>query len=132
MLERDYVAAGGKIEDIRNAKKNIGTEAFHAYMMHAASQPNPVGLLGAMWIIEGLGNKMATHWAERIHELTSCGEEATAFLRYHGQHDDTHMDKLYGLLDRMAQSPEQANAIAGTARVVARLYALQLEELDHV
>ena len=39
------------------------------------------GLLGAMWIIEGLGEKMAANWAERIESLTGCGSEATRFLR---------------------------------------------------
>jgi 3-oxoacyl-[acyl-carrier-protein] synthase-3 len=101
-------------------------------MMHTASQPNPVGLLGAMWIIEGLGDKMAGNWAERISELTGLDERATAFLRYHGHHDDAHMDKLYGMLDKMATTKERAERIAKTARIVGRLYVLQLEELDSV
>jgi hypothetical protein len=132
VLERDYVAAGGKLQDIQSAPKNIGTEAFHAFMMYTASQPNPVGLLGAMWIIEGLGEKMASNWAQQICELTGLGEEATAFLRYHGHNDDTHMDKLYAMLDRMATTEERGARIVKTARVVGRLYALQLQELDHV
>ena len=132
VLERDYVAAGGALEDIQNAPRNLGTEAFHAFMMHTASQPNPVGLLGAMWIIEGLGEKMAANWAERISELTGLDERATAFLRYHGHNDDDHMDKLYGMLDKMATTPERAERIAKTARIVGRLYVLQLEELDRV
>lgn len=132
VLERDYVAAGGDLAEIQQQPRNIGTEAFHAYMMHTASQENPVGLLGAMWIIEGLGDKMATSWAERIRELTGLDEEATAFLSYHGHHDDEHMDKLYAMLDRMATTDERAEAIVKTSRVVGRLYALQLEELDHV
>ena len=41
------------------------------------------------------------------------------------------MDKLYGMLDRTCTSTERANAIVKTARVVGRLYALQLEEIDH-
>ena len=132
VLERDYVAAGGQLEDIRSAPRNVGTEAFHAYMMHTASQPNPIGMLGAMWIIEGLGEKMANNWAEQIRELTGLGEEATAFLSYHGHNDDEHMDKLYAMLDRMATSEERGAIIAKTARIVGRLYVLQLEEIDNV
>ncbi|MHB2017894.1 MAG: hypothetical protein ACYCW6_13170, partial [Candidatus Xenobia bacterium] len=60
LLERDYVDAGGALEEIRSAPRNLGTEALHAFMMHQASQPDPIDLLGAMFIIEGLGQKMAS------------------------------------------------------------------------
>ena len=132
VLERDYVAAGGVLEDIQTAPRNIGTEVFHAYMMHTASQPNPIGMLGAMWMIEGLGEKMAKNWAEQIRELTGLGEDATAFLSYHGHNDDAHMDKLYAMLDRMATTEQRGAQISKTARIVGRLYLLQLEEIDHV
>jgi 3-oxoacyl-[acyl-carrier-protein] synthase-3 len=132
VLERDYCAAGGELDDIRSSPQNLGTEAFHAYMMHTASGPNPIELLGAMWIIEGLGDKMAHSWAERICELTGLDERATAFLRYHAHHDDDHLGKLYAMLELMATTEARGERIARCSRVVARLYALQLEELDHV
>ncbi len=55
LLEADYVASGGDLAVIQGAEKNVGSEALSAWMYHQASQPNPFGLLGAMWIIEGLG-----------------------------------------------------------------------------
>src|SRR5258707_1342666 len=42
MLEQDYVSVGGNLEDIRQAPRNIGTEALAAFLMQQASQPNPV------------------------------------------------------------------------------------------
>ena len=131
VLESDYVALGGELADIQNQRRNIGSESLHAFLMYRASQPNPTELLGAMWIIEGLGEKMASSWADRIEELTGCGPEATRFIRYHGDNDDSHLEKLYGMLDRSCTSPQRADAIVKTARVVGRLYALQLEELEH-
>jgi 3-oxoacyl-[acyl-carrier-protein] synthase-3 len=89
-----------------------------------------VGLLGAMWIVEGLGDKMAKDWAARIEKLIPVGREGTKFLRYHGSNDETHMNKLYGLLDRLGTGEEKAQDIVRTAAVVGRLYALQLEEVD--
>ena len=56
LLEADYIATGGALADIQGAEKNIGSEALSAWMFHEASRPNPFGLLGAMWIIEGLGS----------------------------------------------------------------------------
>lgn len=131
VLESDYVALGGSLVDIQSQPRNIGSESLHAYLMYQASKPNPAELLGAMWIIEGLGEKMASSWADRIEELTGCDRSATRFIRYHGDNDDSHMDKLDGMLDRTCTSTERANAIVKTARVVGRLYALQLEEIDH-
>lgn len=59
MLESNYISVGGKLDDIVQAEKNIGTEALHAFMYQRATDPNPFDLLGAMFIIEGLGQKKA-------------------------------------------------------------------------
>jgi 3-oxoacyl-[acyl-carrier-protein] synthase-3 len=40
------------------------------------------------------------------------------------------MDKLYGLIDRVCTHERAADDVVRTASVVARLYALQLEEID--
>jgi 3-oxoacyl-[acyl-carrier-protein] synthase-3 len=130
VLEQDYVAAGGDLAAIRARGRNPGSDALHGYMMHRAGEPNPVGLLGAMWIVEGLGEKMAKDWAARIGALPGVGENATRFLRYHGLNDENHLGKLYALLDRLCTSQAVADDILRTAAVVGRLYALQLEEVD--
>jgi 3-oxoacyl-[acyl-carrier-protein] synthase-3 len=73
---------------------------------------------------------MASNWAERIESLTGCGREATRFLRYHGGNDESHMNKLYALVDRICTTAARCDEVVMTARVVARLYAWQLEEID--
>jgi hypothetical protein len=130
VLEQDFVATGGDLATIRAQPKNPGSEALHAFLMFKAGEPNPGGLLGAMWIIEGLGEKMAASWADRIGKLTGCDGGCTRFLRYHGSNDDTHMDRLYGLIDRLCTTERAADDVIMTSRVVARLYAWQLEEID--
>jgi 3-oxoacyl-[acyl-carrier-protein] synthase-3 len=62
--------------------------------------------------------------------LTGVGPGCTRFLSYHADNDDTHLDKLYGLLDRVCTAPPAADDVVRTAVVVGRLYALQLEEVD--
>ncbi len=132
MLERDYVASGGKLEDIQQAQRNLGSEALHGFMMYRSAQPNPIDMIGAMWIIEGLGNKMASQWADIIATLADDGDSITSFMRYHGENDEAHMAELYELIDRVCQSDEQQSAIERTAKVVGKLYLLQLEEIDNV
>ncbi len=131
LLEKDYVASGGHLDDILSMERNIGSEALHGFLMYRASRNNPVDLLGAMWIIEGLGEKMARSWAERIHELTGLGEDSTRFMTYHGHNDGDHMQRFYRILDEVCIDEKTTNAIVKTAQVVARLYRLQLEELNH-
>jgi hypothetical protein len=132
VLEADYVTSGGDLQTLRSQPRNPGSEALHCFLMYRAGQPNPVDLLGAMWIIEGLGEKMANDWAKRVDKLIGDTDEYTQFLRYHGDNDDSHMDKLYGLIDRVCIDQAVADRIVRTAKVVARLYAMQLEEIDDV
>lgn len=132
VLEADYVKSGGDLAVLRAQARNPGSEALHGFLMYRASQPNPVDLLGAMWIIEGLGEKMANDWAKRMDDLIEGSKDFTRFLRYHGDNDDSHMEKLYGLIDRVCTNQDAADRIVRSAKVVARLYAMQLEEIEHV
>ncbi|PWT94272.1 MAG: hypothetical protein C5B53_13545 [Candidatus Melainabacteria bacterium] len=132
MLESDFVAVGGELKNIRSAPRNIGTEALASFLMQQASLPNPVDLLGAMFIIEGLGQKMAQGWAQKIQQALGVSADATKFLSYHGLNDSEHLAKLHSILDSDAVTNETAPRILKTAKVVARLYLLQLEELDNV
>jgi hypothetical protein len=130
LLEQDYLASGGLLETIRAQRMNIGSECLHGFLMHHATQPNPTDMIGAMWIIEGLGQKMATDWAEKIEAQVPAAKGATRFLRHHGSNDESHMDKLYALLDRVCTSAAAVEEVVRTSRIVGRLYALQLEEID--
>ncbi len=127
LLERDYVATGGHLADIRSGSKNIGSQALSAFMFQQASQPEPVDLLGAMFIIEGLGNRMALGWARQLQARLGLTDEQTTFLRYHGEADEEHVGELTQLLTLL--TPQQEAAVVRTAEVVARLYALQVEEM---
>jgi hypothetical protein len=129
LLEADFVACGGEIETIRGAAKNLGSEALSAFMFNEASRPNPFGLLGAMFIIEGLGSIKAAEWGARVRQRLDLPAEAARFLSYHGQNDDDHMEVFAGMLADVAGDPAVAVRIVRVAEVVARLYALQIEEI---
>ena len=131
MLERDYVSLGGRLEDIQSAPKNPGSEALSAFMFEQASQENPLHLLGAMFIIEGLGSHKAARWATLLEDQLGLDAESVSFLRYHGEADEEHTAELYAILTSELITSSLASDIVRTARTVARLYALQLEEVDH-
>lgn len=132
LLEDNYVAAGGERQDIRAARKNIGSEALSAFMYHVGSRPDPVGLLGAMFVIEGLGERLAGPWSHAIREQLDLGEDAVSFLAYHGANDGDHLDMFDRALALAVHDRDMADEIVRHARIVARLYRLQLEEIDNV
>ncbi len=131
MLERDFVSVGGQLVEIQQAEKNIGSEALSAWMFHRASQENPFDLLGAMFIIEGLGLRMAQRWGKQIRAQLRLDEKQVSFLLYHGANDGNHFAKLESALASGILTEELATRIVKTAKVTARLYALQLEELGN-
>jgi len=129
LLESDYVAAGGALEEIRAAEKNIGSEALSAWMFHEASKPNPFGLLGAMWIVEGLGSVKAAEWGRLAQQRLSLPDTAVRFLRYQRVNDPTHIGEFEEMLALVLPDAATAKRIVRTAEVTARLYALQIEEI---
>lgn len=132
MLERDFVSVGGSLEEIQTAEKNIGSEALSAWMFHRSSQENPLDLLGAMFIIEGLGQRLANKWGNLVREQLNLKAEQVSFLLYHGANDENHLEKLEEILASDLITHEIVERIIKTAKVTARLYALQLEELGNV
>jgi 3-oxoacyl-[acyl-carrier-protein] synthase III len=132
MLERDYCAVGGARDEMQSQPKNVGSEAFSAFMFHQASRPDPLDLFGAMFIIEGLGAAKAAGWAKRIKDALDLDEQQVSFLTYHGMNDDAHYEKLRMILSHPLIDQALAERLVKTAKVVARLYALQLEELDNI
>jgi len=129
LLESDSVATGGALADIVAADKNIGSEALSAWMFHQASQPNPFGLLGAMWIIEGLGSIKAAEWGRLVRDRLALRPDAVRFLLYHGDNDTGHIAEFEKMLGLVLPDAEVAARIVKTAQVTARLYALQIEEI---
>ena len=131
MLEENYVSVGGILSSIQSQPKNIGSEAFSAYMYHQASRENPFHLLGAMFIIEGLGNRKALELGEKIKEQLELQPEQVSFLLYHGENDESHMEQFDEALRSGFLTEEYVARIVKTAKVTARLYRLQLEELGN-
>lgn len=132
MLERDFVSVGGTLEEITGAEKNIGSEALSAWMFHRAGQENPFDLFGAMFIIEGLGKRLANRWGLKIREQLRLKPEQVSFLLYHGANDDNHFEKLERAIHSGLLTEKLVARIIKTAKVTARLYALQLEELGNM
>lgn len=131
MLERNYELAGGSLEDIRSGRKNIGSEALSAYILQRAGLENPFDLIGAMFIVEGLGQRIARKWGEKIQQVLGLPDEAVSFFLYHSASDVVHFQRLDLAIASGVLTPKLVADIVRCAKVTARLYALQLEEIGH-
>ncbi len=131
LLEADYVACGGDLAQLQRGEKNLGSEALSSFLLHRATQPNPWDMLGAMFIIEGLGQQMAPHWASLLQSVLRLQPDQVRFLTYHGTNDETHMAQLDDTFASLPLTPELVDRIVKTARTTARLYCLQLEEVGN-
>jgi 3-oxoacyl-[acyl-carrier-protein] synthase-3 len=132
IIERDFCSVGGTMDEIVKQPKNIGSEALSAFIFERASHTDPLDLLGAMFIIEGLGKHKAAAWGEQFKEQLGLADDQVQFMLYHGSADDSHFGELKEILHSEYVTEEVAARIVKTARVTARLYVLQLEELDNI
>ncbi len=130
LLERDFASVGGALETLQQTDKNVGSEALSGFIFHRAGLPDPVDLVGAMFIIEGLGVRKASGWAEQLARALKLRRDQLSFLSYHGQNDASHFDRLEEIVQRLRWDDARIARTVKTARVVARLYALQLEEVS--
>ena len=131
MLENDFIRVGGREQDMMNTPMNIGSQALSAFVLHEASQPNPVSIFGVVFIVEGLGSHKAAPWSRHIQKALGVSEKEVKFLHYHGVADEDHYKKLISILSSDFITPDTAVEIRRVAKVTGRLYALQLEELDN-
>jgi 3-oxoacyl-[acyl-carrier-protein] synthase-3 len=131
MLERNFEALGERPETIRSGEKNIGTVALSSFMFQQASKANPIDLLGSMFIIEGIGKRLAGYWGELMKDQLKLKDSQVSFFTYHGKADENHFHNLEEALNHPQMNLEVAKKIVKTARITAKLYCMQLEELGN-
>lgn len=129
LLESDFVACGGQLTDIVQGKMNIGSVALDAFITYEASRPNPIHLLGTIFIIEGLGKIKAAQWGRLIQKNLGLQDDAVRFLVYHGEADHAHTSIIHKLIQTPLITPEFCEAMVRCAKTTAMLYANQYRML---
>ncbi|MBM5571921.1 MULTISPECIES: iron-containing redox enzyme family protein [Deefgea] len=130
ILYQDYQAAGGtaKLADLR---RNPGGEALNSYLHALAATPNPIGLLGAIYIIEGTGQRIVPALLPLLRQQVALPAAAFRFLEYHGTNDEHHLARWLSAVEiTLAIDPTAADAIYRTAKRTAQLYLMQFEHIQ--
>lgn len=132
ILHSDYLKAGGTETDIGKLRRNPGGEALNAYLHGLAATPNPIGLLGAIYIIEGTGQRIVPSLLPLLRAALPLPPEAFRFLEYHGANDEHHLERwlmaVQMALDLDREGTAQ-QAILQTARHTAAMYLMQFQHV---
>ena len=129
ILFEDYRRAGGRKSSIDDFRRNPGGEALNAYLYARAGERNPVGLLGAIYVIEGTGQRIIPALLPLIKRGMKHSD-AFRFLAYHGTNDVAHLDRWLKALEYVIGNSADdgpGRQIVEVARHTAELYTLQTE-----
>lgn len=132
ILFKDYRKAGGEIEDIDALRRNPGGEALDSYLHALAATPNPLGLLGAIYVIEGTGQRIIPALLPLMKASLDVPADALRFLEYHGANDEHHLLRWLRAVEIVLEHDVDGRgieAIIATARRTAELYLMQFEHV---
>jgi 3-oxoacyl-[acyl-carrier-protein] synthase-3 len=132
ILFNDYRKAGGRVADIDALQRNPGGEALNAYLHGLAATRNPIGLLGAIYVIEGTGQRIVPALLPLIKAGLKLPAEAIRFLEYHGHNDENHLNRWLAAVEMAMAFDEEGRAarqIVDTARHTAALYLMQFQQV---
>ncbi|NLR76565.1 iron-containing redox enzyme family protein [Leeia aquatica] len=132
ILFQDYQAAGGEARRIEDLRRNAGGEALNSYMHALASTPNPIGLLGAIYIIEGTGQRIIPALLPLLKNQLQLPPNTYRFLDYHGSNDEHHLQRwLRAVMLALQAEPGErvAEQIIRTTERTAQLYLMQFEHV---
>ncbi|HEU0305686.1 MAG TPA: iron-containing redox enzyme family protein [Lysobacter sp.] len=129
ILYSDYRKAGGTLA-IDALRRNPGGDALNSYLHALAATPNPLGLLGAIYIIEGTGQRIIPALLPLMKDSLDLPADAFRFLDYHGANDEHHLMRWLRAVEIVLEHDADgsgAQAIIDTARRTAQLYLMQFE-----
>jgi len=130
VLYQDYRNAGGTLP-LTALRMNPGGEALNAFMHAYASRPDPIGLLGGIYIIEGTGQRIVPTLLPRLKSSLGLSSSLLQFMAYHGENDQSHMLRWLEAVKLAADvAPDAPGQIVQVAQSVAALYLQQWKYLQ--
>ncbi|MBV7485417.1 iron-containing redox enzyme family protein [Bordetella sp. BOR01] len=132
ILFQDYRKAGGTETDIDTLRRNPGGEALNAYLHALAATRDPIGLLGAIYIIEGTGQRIVPALLPLLKASLDLPPDRFRFLEYHGHNDENHLARWLMAVELALDADDRGQAerrIVDTARRTAALYLMQFHHV---
>jgi len=117
----DIAHCGYDAERVRKGTPSLATELMVSYAFDTIQRGNPVGFFGMVYVLEGTSVALATQAAEKIRSSLELPHEAFSYLLSHGDIDQSHVQFLADLLERMDSIDREA--VIQSARRFFWLYA---------
>ncbi|AOP86862.1 TPA: iron-containing redox enzyme family protein [Enterobacter kobei] len=124
----DIRACGGNPEAVRNGMPGLPIEMMIAYLYYRIERVNPMSIFGMVLVLEGTSVSIATAVAAQLENTLALPEQATTYLRSHGELDQGHLQFFASLMDSITDKCDQ-EAIIHTARRIYHLYGQMLDQL---
>jgi pyrroloquinoline quinone (PQQ) biosynthesis protein C len=117
----DIAACGGDKEAVRRSQPAMQTELMIAYAWDMVMRRDPIGFFGMVHVLEGTSVNLADHAADQIKAALNLPERAFSYLRSHGSIDQSHIQHLESLMNRITDPDDQALLLHST-KMFYRLY----------
>lgn len=117
----DLADLGFGDEDIETRWPLTSCAAMIAVMHHTASEANPVGLLGWMYLLESVGEDLGEAGTAGLSAALG-GSSAVRFIGRHAVTDVGHAQEMDEVIATNVTDPDDWRAVLTTAKVVRDLY----------
>lgn len=124
----DIRACGGNPEAVREGMPSLPIEMMIAYLYYRIERVNPMSIFGMVLVLEGTSVAIATAVAAQLENTLALPQQATTYLRSHGELDQGHLQFFASLMDSVTDKSDQ-DAIIHTARRIYHLYGQMLDQL---
>ncbi|MGK3142232.1 TenA family transcriptional regulator [Pantoea sp. C2G6] len=124
----DIRACGGDAESVRHGTPGMPIEMMVAWLYYRIERVNPMSIFGMVQVLEGTSVSIATAVAAQVEQTLGLSEQATTYLRSHGELDQGHLKFFASLMDNVTDADDQA-AIIYAAKRVYHLYGEMLNQL---
>jgi thiaminase len=106
-----------------------GTCAIVSYHYYLAFIDNPIGMLGAVVVFEGLAEAFAGTISDMLQQKQNLPLGAVSFLHTHGKFDIDHMKEARQVLNELVTEEKDKQDIIEVAKKMYRYYSMNFDEI---
>jgi len=115
-----------------NSRPLPGTEAIISFHYYLAHMGNPISVMGAVMVFEGLAEDFAGQAASALRSKQNMSQSSVTFLHTHAEFDIEHMKEAREVLDTLIKREEDKAATIDVANKMYRFYQMNFEDIGIV
>jgi len=125
---KDIVNLGYPIEFITESQPLCGTTAIVSYHYFIAHYGNPISMMGAVIVFEGVAEEFAGELSDSIREQHDLPLNAVTFLHTHGKFDVDHMEEARKVMNTLINDDKDKKEIIEVANKMYRFLKMNFDD----